>query len=62
MPKCPWCEHISELKYQGFCSADCLAAAGHEYEYYLDKFNDYMAGYPVTFEKMRKHPKKETDQ
>ena len=34
--------------------------AGAEYEKYLDKFNDYMAGYPVTFETIkRKKPKKE---
>jgi len=36
-----------------------MEAAGYEYEKYLDKFNDYMSGYPVTFEKMKKHPKKE---
>ena len=57
--ECPWCNHYSELKYQGFCSTDCRDAAGSEYEKYLDKFNDYMAGYPVTFEKMKKKPKRE---
>ncbi len=59
MPRCPWCDHISELKYQGFCSKECLDDAGHEYEKYLDKFNDYMAGYPVTFEKIRRKKKEE---
>jgi len=44
---------------QGFCSKECLDEAGYEYEIYLDKFNDYMAGYPVTFEKIKRKKKEE---
>jgi hypothetical protein len=44
----------------GFCSTECRDEAGYEYEKYLDKFNDYMAGYPVTFEKIQR--KKREDQ
>jgi len=57
--ECPWCEQMLITEVQGFCSKKCMEAAGYEYEKYLDKFNDYMAGYPVTFEKMKKRPKKE---
>jgi len=59
--ECPWCGNIIQgdgVK-EGFCSKECMDKAGYEYEKYLDKFNDYMAGYPVTFEKMKRKPKKE---
>lgn len=60
--ECPWCDNIIQGvgTSEGFCSKECLEEAGHEYEKYLDKFNDYMAGYPVTFEKIRR--KKQVDQ
>lgn len=56
---CPWCDQPSALGLNGFCSVECRDEAGYEYEKYLDKFNDYMAGYPVTFEKMKRKPKQE---
>jgi hypothetical protein len=42
------------MNMDGFCSTECRDEAGYEYEKYLDKFNDYMAGYPVTFEKIKR--------
>ncbi len=62
--ECLWCNNIIQGNgiSEGFCSTECRDAAGHEYEQYLDKFNDYMAGYPVTFEKMKRKPKKQEEQ
>lgn len=56
---CPWCEQPSALGMNGFCSVECQAEANAEYELYLDKYNDYMAGYDVTFEKMKRKPRRE---
>lgn len=56
---CPWCDQPSAMDMDGFCSAECKAEAGYEYEQYLSKFNDYMAGYDVTFEKIKRKKKEE---
>lgn len=57
---CPWCEQPSAMNMNGFCSVECRDEAGYEYEKYLDKFNDYMAGYPVTFEKIKRKKQEES--
>lgn len=60
--ECAWCGNI--IQGDGitpdFCSNVCAKEAGQEYELYISAYNDYMAGYDVNFEKIkRKRPKKE---
>lgn len=59
--ECLWCGNIIQGvgTSEGFCSNECKAEANAEYELYLDKYNDYMAGYDVTFEKIKRKPKQE---
>jgi hypothetical protein len=59
--ECLWCENIIQGRgvNEDFCSIKCRDEASQEYEIYLDKFNDYMAGYPVTFEKIKRKKKEE---
>ena len=41
----------------GFCSNECMKEATAELDAYLEAYNDYMAGYDVTFEKFKHKPK-----
>ena len=56
---CPWCDKPGKLERAGFCSAQCMDEAQAEYDAYIDKYNDYMAGYDVTFEKIKRKKKEE---
>lgn len=61
--ECAWCGDIIQGNgvAPDFCSNVCANEAGQEYELYLEKFNDYMAGYDVTFEKIKRKPKVRED-
>lgn len=59
---CPWCDNPGKKELAGYCSAQCMDEAQAEYDEYFEKFNDFMAGYDVTFEKVkRKHKRKEEE-
>lgn len=62
--ECLWCGNIIQGsgRNDGLCSTECSKQADAEFESYLDVYNNYMAGYDVTFEKMKKKPKRKEDQ
>lgn len=61
MGLCEWCGKPA-LEERDYCSDNCKKELNAEFEAYLNKYNDYMAGYDVTFEKMKKKPKRKEDQ
>lgn len=56
--ECKWCDRkITNGNTMGFCSNECMKEATAELDAYMEAYNDYMAGYDVTFEKFSKKPK-----
>jgi hypothetical protein len=65
---CEWCTRIydekdvvqlNKISSVKLCSQECKDEWEAEQNDYLDAYNDYMAGYDVTFEKIKRKIKEE---